>query len=167
MPLGMELGLSPGDFVLDGDPAHLPKRGRSLSPKFSAHFYCGQTAGWMKMALGMEVGLNPGDFMLDGDPAPPQRGGGAPFPIFGKFLLWPNVCMHHDATWYGGRPQPRDFVFDGDPAPFSKKGTEPLPFFGPSLYCVQTAGWIKMAIGMEVGLGPGHIVLDGEPAPLP
>jgi len=29
------------------------------------------------------------------------------------------------------------------------------------------AGWIKMALGVEVGLGPGHIVLDGEPAPLP
>ena len=29
-------------------------------------------------------------------------------------------------------------------------------------------GWmIKMALGMEVGLGPGHIVLDGEPVPLP
>ena len=24
-----------------------------------------------------------------------------------------------------------------------------------------------MALGMEVGLGPGHIVLDGEPAALP
>ena len=24
-----------------------------------------------------------------------------------------------------------------------------------------------MALGMEVGLGPGHIVLDGDPAPLP
>jgi len=24
-----------------------------------------------------------------------------------------------------------------------------------------------MALGMEVGLGPGHIALDGEPAPLP
>jgi len=24
-----------------------------------------------------------------------------------------------------------------------------------------------MAIGMEVGLGPSHIVLDGDPAPLP
>jgi len=23
-----------------------------------------------------------------------------------------------------------------------------------------------MALGMEVGLGPGHIVLDGDPAPL-
>jgi len=29
------------------------------------------------------------------------------------------------------------------------------------------AGWIKMALGMEVGLGPGHIVLDGDPAPFP
>jgi len=29
------------------------------------------------------------------------------------------------------------------------------------------AGWIKMALGMEVGLGAGHIVLDGDPAPSP
>ena len=27
------------------------------------------------------------------------------------------------------------------------------------------AGWIKMPLGMEVGFGPGHIVLDGDPAP--
>jgi len=26
---------------------------------------------------------------------------------------------------------------------------------------------MKMALGMEVGLGPGHIVLDGDPAPPP
>jgi len=33
MSLGMELGLGPGDFVLDGDPAHpFPKGG--LSPPF-------------------------------------------------------------------------------------------------------------------------------------
>jgi len=36
------------------------------------------------------------------------------------------------------------------------------------VYCGQTVGWIKMKLGMQVGLGPGHIVLDGEPAaPLP
>ena len=29
------------------------------------------------------------------------------------------------------------------------------------------AGWIKMALGMEVGLGSGHIVLDGDPASFP
>jgi len=29
----------------------------------------------------------------------------------------------------------------------------------------QTADWIKVPLGTEVGLGPGHIVLDGDPAP--
>ena len=35
------------------------------------------------------------------------------------------------------------------------------------VYCGQTVGRIKMKLGMQVGLGPGHIVLDGDPAPLP
>ena len=66
----MEVGLSPGDFVLDGDPVPFPEKGQSLPPQFSAHFYCAQTAGCIKMPLGMEVGLSPGEFVLDGDPAP-------------------------------------------------------------------------------------------------
>ena len=32
--------------------------------------------------------------------------------------------------------------------------------------CGQTAGWIKVLLRTEVGLGPGDIVLDGDPAPL-
>jgi len=32
------------------------------------------------------------------------------------------------------------------------------------LYCGQTVGWIKMKRGMQVGLGPGDFVLDGDPA---
>jgi len=55
MPLGMEVGLSPGDFVLDGDPARYPKRG-AAPPNFWPYLYCGQTAAWIKMPLGMEVG---------------------------------------------------------------------------------------------------------------
>jgi len=35
------------------------------------------------------------------------------------------------------------------------------------VYCGQTVRWIKMKHGMHVGLGPGHTVLDGDPAPLP
>ena len=38
MQLGMELDLDPGDFVLDRDPAPLPKKGVE-PPKFSAHLY--------------------------------------------------------------------------------------------------------------------------------
>jgi len=71
MILGMDIDLGPGDFVLDGDPAPLSQKGMKPPPQFSAHFYCGQTAGCIKMPRGMEIGLSPGDFVLDGDPARP------------------------------------------------------------------------------------------------
>ena len=34
------------------------------------------------------------------------------------------------------------------------------------VYCGQTVRPIKMKLGLQVGLGPGHIVLGGDPAPL-
>ena len=74
--------------------------------------------------------------------------------------------MHQDATWYGGRPRPIDIVLDGDPAPLPKRGGAP-PQFQAHVYCGKTGAWIKMALGMEVGLGPDHIVQDGDPAVLP
>jgi len=83
MPLGLQVGLSSGDFVLDGDPA-LPSQKGGEVPKFSAHVYCGKTAGWINMALGMEVGLSSGDFVLDGDPALLPKKGAEPLPNF-----WP------------------------------------------------------------------------------
>jgi len=66
----MEVGLSSGDLMLDGDPAPPPQKGAEPPPQFSAHVYRGQTAGWIKMALGTEVGLEPCHIVLDGDIAP-------------------------------------------------------------------------------------------------
>ena len=68
--LGMEVGLGPGDFVLDGDPAPPPQKG-GRAPKFSAHVYCAKTAGWIKLVLGMEAGLRPGDCVRWGPSPPP------------------------------------------------------------------------------------------------
>jgi len=34
------------------------------------------------------------------------------------------------------------------------------------VYCGQTVGRIRVKVGMLVGLGPGHIVLDGDRCPL-
>ena len=85
MPLGTEVGLGPGDFVLDGDPAPPPQKGDG-APNFRL-VYCRQTAGWIKIVVRMDVGLSPGDFMLDGDPAPSPERGQSP-PIFGPCLLW-------------------------------------------------------------------------------
>jgi len=97
MALGMEAGLSPGDFELYGDPAPLPKKGAEPPPQFSAHFYYGQTAGCIKMPLGTEAGLGPADFVLNGDAAPHPHKGGGPH-IFGPCLLWPNGRMDQDGT---------------------------------------------------------------------
>jgi len=77
MKLGKQVGLGPGHFVLDGDPASLSKRGRS--PQLSADICCGKMAGCINMALGRKAGLVPSDVVLDGDSAPtPPKGGGAP-----------------------------------------------------------------------------------------
>jgi len=43
MPLATEVSISPGDFVLDGDPAPTPTGAETT--QFLAHVYCGQMAG--------------------------------------------------------------------------------------------------------------------------
>ena len=102
---------------------------------------------------------------MEKDPEAPYT-----FTIYGRRLcvrinrgpcpLWPNGWMDQDATWYGGRPRPkRHCVRWGLSSPY--KG-QSLPIFGP---CGQTADWITMPLGMEVGLCPGHIVLCGPSSP--
>ena len=87
----MEVGLGPGDIVLDGYPAPpTPERGPT-PPQFSANVYCGHTAGWIKMSLGTELGLGSGETVLDGNQGPPPTG--ARPPIFWPCPLWPNVRM--------------------------------------------------------------------------
>jgi len=60
MPLGVEVGLGPGDFVFDENPAPPIKKGTAPT-QFLAHVYCDQTPGWTKMLLGTEINLGPGD----------------------------------------------------------------------------------------------------------
>ena len=78
MALGMEVGLSPGDFVFDGDPATPRTEGTPTTSQFLAHVYCGQTAGWMKTPLGTKVDLGPGHILLDRVPALHKTGTAAP-----------------------------------------------------------------------------------------
>jgi len=93
MPLGVELGLGPGDFVLDGDPAPLPKKGRSFPPQLLARFYCGQTAGCIKMPLGMDVGLSPRGLCVRWRPSPTSPKRERSPQIFGPCLLFLAVLV--------------------------------------------------------------------------
>jgi len=108
-------------------------------------------------------------------------------PIFGPCLLWPNGWMDQDETWQGGRPRPWPHCVRWGSSSPSPKGAQP-PFFDPCLLwpngtqlpslkkgqsppvlvhvcCGQTAEWIKVTLGLEVGLGPGDIVFDRDPTP--
>jgi len=62
---------------------------------------------------------------------------------------------------------PDDIVLDRDP-PTLQKGAEP-PQFLTHVYCGQTAAWIKMALGTDVGLSLRDIVappLKGHSSPI-
>ena len=41
------------------------------------------------------------------------------------------------------------------------------PQFSAHICCGQMAAWIKMSLGMQLGLGAGDFVLRGDPAPPP
>ena len=101
----------------------LPKNGRSTPSQFSAHLYCGQTAGCIKMPLGMEVGLSPVD-CVRWVPAPKkgvEPSNFRPMSIAAKWL-------------HGGRPRPRQHCVRWGPSSQNPKGGgAPSPNFGPCL----------------------------------
>jgi len=97
-----------------------PSHNTGQRPQFSAHFYCGQTAGWIKMRLGMEVGLGPADFVLDGDPAPPSQKGAKPRPSIFAYIY--RVQMAEWIKMTLGR-KPRSRPHCARQGPMSKKGT--------------------------------------------
>ena len=53
----------------------------------------------------------------------------------------------------------------GTPLPLLQRGTDPQ--FSAHICCGQMAAWIKMSLGMELGLDPGDFVLDGDPVAPP
>jgi len=111
------------EHVLDGDPA--PRKKGHSSTKFSAHVYCGQTAGWSKMRLDMEVDLGPGDAVLDGVPAPAAR---ATAPSFRPMARWMETPLGTEVV-----VRPGHIVLeDGDPV-LPTKGAQPPPLFGRCL----------------------------------
>jgi len=131
MPLRMEVGLGPGDFVFDGDPAFPRKKGTPTLTQSLAFVYCGQTAGWTKMPLGMEVNLGPGDVVLDGVAVAPKKGTATHFSV--------HVYCGQTAGWMK-RPLgtevdlgPGHVVLDGVPAP-RERGTA-APLFSAHVYC--------------------------------
>jgi len=128
MPLGMEVGIGPGDFVFDGHPASPRKKGHSPT-HFLVHVYCGQTAGWIKVPLGTEVNLGPAT-LLDVVAAPPKRGT-AQFSVHvycGETAGWTKTPLGTEVEL-----GPSHMMLDGNPSP-CERGTA-VPLFLAHVYC--------------------------------
>ena len=80
-------------------------------------------------------------------------------------VLWPNTWMDQNETWHTGRPRPRPHCVRWGSSSPPQKGHSPQ--FLAYVCCGQTARWIKMPLGTEMGLDPGDIVLDGAQLPPP
>ena len=58
----------------------------------------------------------------------------------------------------------REIVFGVDPDTAEKGHIHPTQFLA-HVSCGKMAEWMKMPLGTEADLGPGHTVLDEVPAP--
>jgi len=163
MPLGMEVGLGPGNFVLDGDPAPLPKKRVKPPPIFGACLL------WPNSRMDQD-----GTWHGGGPWSRPHYARWGPS-FFAQKGVEPKMFSH----LYCGQTAVciripigtevglslEDIVLDGDPAPPPLKGHSPP--FSANVGCGQTARRTKMPFGMEVGLHPGDFVFDGDTAPTP
>jgi len=148
----MEVGFSPGDFVLHGDHRHpSPKRGRSPAPNSRPIFIVGKQLDGSRWHLAWRSASAQRSLSSMGTHPLPKKG--AEPPIFGPCLLRPNGWIHQDATWYWARPRTRRHCARWGPNSPPQKGGR-SPQFSAHVYCGQTAAWIKMPLGTEVGLVP-------------
>jgi len=151
MALGMEVGLGPGHVVLDGEPAHLPKKG--AEPRNSPPIFI--------MAKRLDKGLRP--FIQ----LPPEKRAHPSSPQFsantycGQTAGWTKMPIGMEVGLGLG-----DFVLDWDPATPRKRAHLPSPHpILAHVYCGQTGGWIKMPLAAEVNVGPGNVVSWGRSSP--
>ena len=81
-----------------------------------------------------------------------------------RSVLWQSVELVRQGKALVSRSTGRTVAGNGSPC-----ATGPLSCLScmsvTLVYCGQTIGWITMPLGTEAGLGPGDIMLDGDPAP--
>ena len=144
MKLGVQVGLDPGNIVLDGDPAPLPK---GAQPPIFGTYLLRQNSCMDQDASWYGGRPRPRRLCVRWGPHTPSSKRRRSPQIFGPCLLWPNGWMDEAGTWHGGRPQRRRLCVTWGPSPLPQKGTEPPSqfsahfYWGPNGWIHQDATW--------------------------
>jgi len=170
MKMGMKADIGSDYIVLDEDPSP-PQKNRKALPHRHSNFLpmsvVAKQLDRLRCHFGMEVGFAPGDTVLDEDPAPPpkKKQNGHISPHYSAHVCcgqaWTNMPFGTEEGLGPGH-----IVLDGDSAPL-KRGTAPSPQFSAHVCWDQTAGWMKMPLGTEVGLVQRQYCVRSGPSPLP
>jgi len=131
MPLGREVALSPGDFVLDGDPASPPQKGAETQ-------IFGPCLLWPNGCMYQDTTwyrgrLQPRRHCVVWEPSSPSPKGAQP-PIFGQCPLWPNGWMAKMPLGMEVDLGPDDLCSMGTQLP-PEKGTASPTQFLTHVYC--------------------------------
>jgi len=122
MPLRMEVGLGPGDIVLDGSPA--PPKGGTTAPPTLFDPCLLWPYGWMDQDTTC-CGGRPQSrrhCVRWGTQLPHEKKAQQP-PLFSTVSCGQTAGWINYTTWYGGRPHPGYIVSDGDLAAPTERGT--------------------------------------------
>ena len=76
-----------------------------------------------------------------------------------------NGWMDQDATRYGGRPLPIQYCVRWRSSSRHGKGHRSPPTFWPMSIVAKRLDGTRIPLGTKVGLSPGNIMLDKDPAP--
>jgi len=131
MPLGMEVGLSIGDFVRWG-PSPLFQKGRSphnfRPTSILAKWLNGSRCHLVRRYASAYATLCSMWTQLH-----PEKRAHPSHSIFAPCLLWPNGWMDEDAAWYGSRPRPEPHCTTRGPS--SRERSTVTTLFSAHVYC--------------------------------
>ena len=152
--LGTQVDLGPGHTVLDGDPAPASERGTSAPPTFEIY--------------GRRLCLRPYNQRPMSIVAKRSPISAAAEVLFNNHLTKSIFSSPFLSCAVFRRPFVKRFALCYQTVVCLSVCLSCLSVLSVTLvYCGQTVKRIKMKLGMRVGLGPGHIVLDGTQLVLP
>ena len=163
--LGMEVGLSSGDFVLDEDPVPFPQKRADPSPIFGP-FLLWPNGCMHQNTTWYGAMPRPRRLCVRWRPCPPPPKGHSPLKFSAHICCSKMAASIKMSLGMELGIGPGTLCWMGTQLPSPQKGDGP-PKFSAHVYCGQTAGWMKAGTWHGDRPQPRRLCVRWGPSPLP